>query len=92
MIGTTKQWQKVSGILKETQAAIFCHATCQMLHGSSELVWAEVTKQPQFDVMVQILNFYQGYRELEYTLYKQLPLDQHEQLFQVEIQSTRKEL
>ena len=72
-------------ILRETQAATFCHATCQIIHETSDVVWAEVTKQPQFEVLVQILTFYQSYRELEHSIYTHLPLPQHDNLFQVEI-------
>ena len=74
LIGTAIQWQKVLKILHETQAAIFCYATGQMLHATSNVVWAEVTKRPQFDVLIQILTFFQVYRELEYTLYLHLPM------------------
>ena len=70
-------------ILRDAQSAIYFQELIQYLDGwTKREIWEEISRQPQFDNLIQILSFYQSYRMLEHTLFTHLPIPEHRDLFQ----------
>ena len=76
----------MSETLYAAQIAIYCKEYSHAFNGMTKSdMWKELTRQPQFEVLIQLLTFYQSYRMLEHSLFRHLPVFQHRDLFKKEI-------
>ena len=89
LIGTPRQWQTQKETLEQIQGDLYCQEmrTIFAHNVSSEVRNLVLNPQqnPPFSVMIQILEFYQAYRHLEYSLFCIDPEPENSNLFRQEI-------